>query len=61
MTLRLVFAAGVLTGILLARAFGKRQAQTAQPVDSDRFNMAELPQRVKQYDAVNRLQGKYHD
>ena len=59
MTIRLVFAAGLLTGILLARAFGKRTP--AQPVDSDRdlLDSAGMGNRFRQYDAEFNLERKH--
>ena len=49
MTIRLVFAAGVLTGILLARAFGKRTpAQPVSPTTED----AKWDKRINEMNSI---------
>lgn len=62
MTLRIGVLATLLTVFLLAAAYRKRAiAHTAQPVDVDRFNMAGLDERMKQYDREFRLEGRKHE
>lgn len=56
LTFLLAFGIGLAIGVSLCK---RKPPQTVEPVqDEDRFNMADLPNRVREYDAKFNLERK---